>query len=116
MTAACSNDSTLSTVSSDPSAKEYLAANEKADIFQWKGVIYQKSERESTQEYSLGTMIVKIENQTMDHREFKDGASSILPVGTEIYEAGGENAKQGERILLAVVDGVIIPYSYQIEG
>ncbi|WP_316044266.1 hypothetical protein [Saccharococcus sp. Marseille-Q5394] len=114
----CSNegDSTegdLTTVTVDSiDAKEVLTLDSDADIFQFKGVIYQTNidwveELSLTKDVQIGE--IKSKNDT--NTDFKDEMSNKLPIGARIF-----STKEREDILIVESDGETKKYLAIVEG
>lgn len=88
-----------------------------ADFFLWEDVVFLKDWL-TDNEYSLGNSVGEITKTTLVAEEFSNGTASKLPVGTKIYLVEGFDpiykGYESTEILIAVVDGVQIPYLAQI--
>lgn len=99
----------------NPTPKDFLD-NPDADIFLWGDVVFlnaQDIDWVVEKEYSLGKYVGEITKTSTNPKKFEDGTSSKLPVGTKIYLVEGSESFQ---ILIAVVNGVKIPYLAMLEG
>lgn len=93
-------------------AEEVLRLDPEADIFQHDNIIY-KANIDWVEELTLnqGDEVAEITHQADDPDDFENGTANQLPVGTLIYSASGRSD-----ILLADVDGELIPYLANVEG
>ena len=103
-----------------PTPEDFLDTPD-ADIFLWEDVVFLNAHNidwVTEKEYSLGNSIGEITKTTTIAKEFSNGTSSKLPLGTRLYLVeGSESIFEGyesTRILIAVVDGIRIPYLAQI--
>lgn len=103
-----------------PGPEDFLDAPE-VDIFLWEDVVFLNAHNNTwvnEKEYSLGNSIGEITKTTTNAKEFSNGTSSKLPIGTKIYLAEGYEpiveGYESTEILIVVNDGVQIPYLAQI--
>lgn len=106
------NSTQMVSTTHNPTAKEILTFDSKADIFQWENIIYQTNfdwvdELELTKYELIGV----IEYNTKDKNDFKDATANVLPVGTEIY-----TVKERKDILIAKYNGETKLYYALVEG
>ncbi|GKV68637.1 hypothetical protein NCCP2716_11350 [Sporosarcina sp. NCCP-2716] len=116
----CSNSSTISTTETytteNPDAKEVLALDPEADLFQFDGVIYKTGidwveELTLTKDEQVGE--IKTRNDT--DTTFEDEMSNKLPVGAKIYSAK-ESGEVAGPILLVESEGKLFKYYGLVEG
>jgi hypothetical protein len=93
-------------------ATEVLALDHEANIFQHEGVIY-KTNIDWVNElpFTKGSYIGKITKMHHNSTTFTNGMANGLPVGTLLF-----SATERSDILLAEVDGTLIPYLAIVEG
>ncbi len=93
-------------------AEEVLRLDPEADIFQHENIIY-KAIADWVEELHLTAddQVTEITHQTGNSDAFENGTANQLPIGTLIYSASGRSD-----ILLADVDGELIPYLANVEG
>ncbi|MDM5229990.1 hypothetical protein [Lysinibacillus pakistanensis] len=94
-------------VSKKPDAQEVLSLDTNADIFQWNDIIYQTNidwinELQLTENLKVG----KIEANSSNAAEFKNGTANMLSVGTEIFTVKERND------VLMVKDGGELKFYY----
>lgn len=83
-----------------------------ADIFLLEGTVFSNVEEVDwikELDYTIGKEVGEITKKTDKVKEFRDGSSNILPVGTKIYDTDTE-------VYIAIVDGEEIPYLKMLEG
>jgi hypothetical protein len=113
MISGCSNEGESTTVTIDSiDAKEVLTLDSDADIFQYKGIIYQTNidwveELSLTNDVQIGE--IKTKNDT--NTDFKDEMSNKLPIGAKIF-----STKEREDILIVESEGEIKKYLAIVEG
>ncbi|MFJ5717839.1 hypothetical protein [Neobacillus sp. NPDC093127] len=113
MISGCSNEGESTTVTIDSiDAKEVLTLNSDADIFQYKGIIYQTNidwveELSLTKDVQIGE--IKTKNDT--NTDFIDEMSNKLPIGAKIF-----STKEREDILFVESEGEIKKYLAIVEG
>ena len=113
MIGGCSNEGELTTVTIDSiDAEEVLKLDPDADIFQFKGIIYQTN-IEWVEELSLtkDVQIGEIKTKNDANTDFKDEMSNKLPVGAKIY-----STKERGDILIVESEGEIKKYLVIVEG
>lgn len=103
---------TTSITSKPPDARETLALEPDADIFQLDGAIYQANvewveELELTKKERIG----EIMHQTQNADEFQNETATVLQVGSIIY-----STNEGGGYVLVDVDGKLINYLLLTEG
>ncbi|HIW34790.1 MAG TPA: hypothetical protein IAA29_18595 [Candidatus Paenibacillus intestinavium] len=99
----------------NPTAEEVLAQNPKADIFQYKDIVYTNaSEIEWVQqaELTIGDHVGTITKQFTYDLTFEHEMATKLPVDTEIYEP----AKKIGPVLIVTINDKEIRYLGLIEG
>ena len=99
--------------SKEPDAKEVLTLDPEADIFQYKGLIYQTGidwveEVSLTKDQEIGEIKVKNEQDT----HFEDGMSNKLAPGSKIFSS----KEKGESMVLVESDGQLLKYLALSEG
>jgi len=99
-------------VSKNPDAQEVLSLDSNADIFQWNDIIYKTNidwinELQLTENLKVG----KIETNSSNATEFKNGTANKLSVGTEIF-----TVKERNDVLMVKDDGVNKFYYLLAEG
>lgn len=97
----------------NPTAKETLAQNPNADIFQHKGIIYTNAsniEWVRQTELTIGERVGTIKKQYTDGLTFGNEMATKLPVGAEIFDGGGRS------ILIVKLEGKEIRYLGMLEG
>lgn len=95
----------------NPTPKDFLGSSD-ADIFFLDSIVYSNAQdlewvKELT--YILGEQVGEITKNTDKARNFKNGTSNKLPVGTKIYETDTP-------AYIVIVDGKEIPYLGMYEG
>jgi hypothetical protein len=99
----------------NPTAKEILAQNPNADIFQHKGIIYTNAiniEWVEQTELTIGESAGTIKKQYKDGLTFENGMATKLPVGVEIFEP----VKKSGPVLIVKLSGKEMRYLGLIEG
>lgn len=111
------SNSANSTVEStqNPTAQEIITQDPDADIFQYKGVIYNNAshiEWVQQEKLSVGEKVGMITKQYKDGLHFEDDMATKLPVGVEIFEPINKNGP----VLIVKTNGKEIRYLGLIEG
>jgi len=95
-----------------PDAAEVLRLDDRADIFQWEGNIFNTNiewidELELNEDQHLG----EIKFNATKAEDFKNGAANHLPIGAKIY-----SVKERDDILIVKYDNVVKRYLVLSEG
>ncbi|MFB6366340.1 hypothetical protein ACFCP7_20175 [Paenibacillus elgii] len=99
----------------NPTAQEIIAQNPNADIFQYKGVIYDNAsniEWVQQEKLTVGEKVGMITKQYKDGLNFEDEMATKLPVEVEIFEP----IKKNGPVLIVKLNGKEIRYLGLIEG
>ncbi|WP_088831612.1 hypothetical protein [Paenibacillus tyrfis] len=99
----------------NPIAREIIAQNPNADIFQYKGVIYNNAsniEWVQQEKLTVGEKVGMITKQYKDGLNFEDEMATKLPVEVEIFEP----IKKSGPVLIVKLNGKEIRYLGLIEG
>ncbi|KUP23833.1 hypothetical protein [Paenibacillus sp. DMB5] len=80
-----------------------------ASVLQWDGVVYQEDDNSPPGEHVKGKRLGEISYRKADHQcprsEMRDGDSTLLEVGTELYEVSGYKTSArlwaGDRLFVA---------------
>jgi hypothetical protein len=96
----------------NPVPKNFLQ-DDKADIFLLNDIVYfnaQNIDWLKQLDYKIGEEVGVITKQTDKAKEFRNGTSNKLPVGSKIYETSRPD------IFIAIVNGNELPYLMMVEG
>ncbi|MBD3921729.1 hypothetical protein H8B09_23400 [Paenibacillus sp. PR3] len=99
----------------NPTAQEMIAQDPNADIFQYKGVIYNNASNigwVQQEELTAGEKVGMITQQYKDGPKFEDEMATKLPVGVEIFEP----IKKSGPVLIVKLNGKEVRYLGLIEG
>ncbi|MCM3028311.1 hypothetical protein M3584_15675 [Bacillus safensis] len=106
----CACQSVQSFQSKPPSAEELLAHEPHADIFQWKGTVYQNNLDMDDQQTVTKHQQVGVVKRTST-KDFQHGTASRLQKGTAIY-----SVKEREDMLVVELHGKTKIYVAHAEG
>ncbi|MGP4039218.1 hypothetical protein ACTWP4_04815 [Gracilibacillus sp. D59] len=109
----CKNnqENTQSETIGNPTPKDFLDDGN-ADIFVLGDIVYSNVEDVDWVKelnYTIGEKVGEITKQTDKAKDFKNGTSNKLPIGTKIYETDTP-------IYIAIINDMEIPYLKMIEG
>jgi len=99
-------------VSKNPDAQEVLSLDSNADIFQWNDIIYKTNiDWINELQFTENSKVGKIEANSSNAAEFKNGTANKLSVGTEIF-----TVKERNDVLMVKDDGEVKFYYLLAEG
>lgn len=99
-------------VSKNPDAQEVLSLDSNADIFQWNDIIYKTNiDWINELQFTENSKVGKIEANSSNAVEFKNGTANKLSVGTEIF-----TVKERNDVLMVKDDGEVKFYYLLAEG
>ncbi|MDI0275310.1 MULTISPECIES: hypothetical protein [Bacillus] len=106
----CACQSVQSFQSKPPSAEELLAIDQKADLFQWEGTVYETNVDWTTSLHVTKQQQVGVIQKTAA-KNFEHGTASRLQKGTAIY-----SVKEREDMLVVELHGKTKIYVAHAEG
>lgn len=94
-------------ITKNPDAQEVLSLDSNADIFQWNDIIYKTNiDWINELQFTENSKVGKIEANSSNGTEFKNGTANKLSVGTEIFTVKERND------VLMVKDGGELKFYY----
>lgn len=105
-------NATITTTIANPTAQEILITNPSANIFVWKGIVYEGNidwVNENT--YTAGEFLGLIAKNWEGIPSMAHAHANLLPIGTKIYQS-----KEDRSILIAEMDGEFYYYYALLEG